>query len=152
MNLAASPADTNRDERLAIVLGALTIASRSSQPRERMDDVVFEYRVTKYNPAFRESSGAYTQDEWTSVSDIGGFFDGIILTTEDYHRVENAYVAAACSFLRESGRSMSLAIVGLEYHGEEPIEYTDGAHLRLEIDAFLLARHLHLELAQYGRT
>jgi hypothetical protein len=32
---------------------------------------MIEYRVTKYDPAHRDSTGVYFRDEWTSVSDIG---------------------------------------------------------------------------------
>jgi len=35
--------------------------------------------VTKYNPRFRKSSGAYTRDEWTSFADIGHSFGGVEL-------------------------------------------------------------------------
>ena len=72
-----------------------------------------EYRVTKYNPAFRDSSGAYTGKEWISFGDIGRSFDGVKLTAEAYERVEDAYVAAAIAFLCESAVP-HLAVRGLE--------------------------------------
>jgi hypothetical protein len=50
---------------------------------------MFEYRVTKYDPAHRAASGAY-RDEWTSFSDIGRSFGGVILTVEQYQRIEDA--------------------------------------------------------------
>ncbi len=31
----------------------------------------FMWRVTKYNPTFRDENGTYIKDEWTSFSDIG---------------------------------------------------------------------------------
>jgi hypothetical protein len=62
---------------------------------------VNEYRVTKYNPAFRDSSGAYTRDEWISFGDIGQSFNGVELTRDAYQQVEDAYIAAAMAFLRE---------------------------------------------------
>ena len=43
-----------------------------------------EYRVTKYNPASRDASGAYVADGWTSVTDIGGAFGGVVLTENEY--------------------------------------------------------------------
>ena len=72
-----------------------------------------EYRVTKYNPAFRDPGGAYTRDEWTSVKDVGRSFAGGVLTREEYERVENAYVGAALAFLDEAGLT-SLRVEGLE--------------------------------------
>jgi len=64
---------------------------------------VNEYRVTKYDPAFRDKSGAYTKDEWTIFKQIGETFSGVQLTSEEYERVEEAYIQAAMSFLREGG-------------------------------------------------
>jgi hypothetical protein len=58
----------------------------------------FEYRVTKYDPAFRDARGAYTRVEWTSVGDIGTSFGGVVLTEAEYQRVEDAYIAAALGF------------------------------------------------------
>ena len=72
-----------------------------------------EYRITKYNPAFRDPGGAYTRDEWTSVKDVGRSFADGVLTREEYERVENAYVGAALAFLGEAGLT-SLRIEGLE--------------------------------------
>ena len=74
---------------------------------------MFQYRVTKYDPAFRDASGRHLRDEWISFSDIGRSFGGVPLTREEYQRVEDAYVAAALGFLRESGCD-SLTVVDLE--------------------------------------
>ena len=71
------------------------------------------FRVTKYDPARRDASGAYPQDEWTSFSDIGKVFEGILLTLKAYEETEDAYVKAAIAFLREAGASC-LHVVGLE--------------------------------------
>lgn len=57
------------------------------------------WRITKYNPAFRDESGAYLKDDWTSISEVGNLFDGKRLTVEEYHRVESAYVSTALDFL-----------------------------------------------------
>jgi hypothetical protein len=91
---------------------------------------VFEYRVTKYDPAYRDASGTYTRDEWTSVTDIGRSFQGVVLTREDYQRAEDAYVTTALAFLRETAVS-SLAVAGLESHSGES-SLTDGALLELD--------------------
>lgn len=44
---------------------------------------MYEYRITKYNPAFRKSNGAFSKDEWTSYSDVGGTFSGVALSLDD---------------------------------------------------------------------
>src|SRR5262245_6416722 len=89
---------------------------------------VFEYRVTKYDPAFRDSTGAYVRDEWTSFSDIGRAFSGVVLTEADYQRAEDAYVTAAVAFLREAGVA-SVTVAGLEHHAEIPLPWGEGAVL-----------------------
>ena len=61
------------------------------------------WRITKYNPAFRDGRGAYLKDEWTSVSDVGKSFDGAVLTFEEYRKIEDAYVSTALSFISEAG-------------------------------------------------
>jgi hypothetical protein len=80
---------------------------------------MFEDRVTKYDPAFRDREGRYLREEWTSVGDIDRPFGGVVLTREDYQRVENSHVEAALAFIREAGCG-SLLAVGVENHGGSP--------------------------------
>lgn len=84
---------------------------------------MFEYRVTKYNPAVRKDGCQYT--EWTSFSDVGAIFDGTVLTQAAYEKVESAYISAAIAFLQEA-KVGSLSIRGLEYRKDEEPSYTDG--------------------------
>lgn len=74
---------------------------------------MIEYRVTKYDPAHRDARGAYGRDEWTALTDVGRSFGGVVLTAEEYERVEDAYVAAALTFWKEAGRP-ALIVRGLE--------------------------------------
>ncbi|MFI4979755.1 MAG: hypothetical protein ACHQIO_05355 [Nevskiales bacterium] len=74
---------------------------------------MIEYRVTKYDPALRDSVGSYVPVEWTSVTDIGSAFTGGTLTPAIYQTVEDAYVSAAILFMEEAQQS-SLKIEGLE--------------------------------------
>jgi hypothetical protein len=95
---------------------------------------VFEYRVTKYDPALRDSSGAFLGDDWISIGDIGRSFGGVVLTQARYQEVEDAYVAAALAFLREAGVP-TLTVTGLENHGGVPVAFSNGSVLTLdEID------------------
>jgi hypothetical protein len=80
---------------------------------------VLEYRVTKYDPALRDLDGRYLREEWTSAGDIGRLFDGVVLTREEYLRVEDAHVETVLAFLREAGCGCLLA-VGVENHGGSP--------------------------------
>lgn len=74
------------------------------------------WRITKYNPAFRDERGVYLKDEWTSLSDVGKSFDSVILTSGEYRRVEDAYITTALSFVSEAGLD-ALTITDLETHG-----------------------------------
>jgi hypothetical protein len=98
--------------------------------RQREVLAVCEFRVTKYDPAHRDRHGAYTRDEWTSVSDIGQTFGGVVLTESEYQRAEDAYATAAVAFLREAGVG-SLTVAGLENHAAVPLPFADGSPLRL---------------------
>jgi hypothetical protein len=57
------------------------------------------YRITKYNPTYRDYQGRYLKDEWISFSDIGKVFEGEILTLDQYLRAENAYIEAIFLFM-----------------------------------------------------
>jgi hypothetical protein len=103
-----------------------------------------EYRVTKYSPALRDARGAYTRSEWTSFSDVGGTFNGSPLSEAEYLQVENAYLASALEFLRESAVS-SLAVRMLENHHGALLTVGEGSNLSLEKLKITLPRVLREE-------
>ena len=72
-----------------------------------------QFRVTKYDPAYRDHRGAFMRNEWISYGDIGRIFDYLIFTEVEYHRVEDAYASVAIAFLRESAVT-HLSVMGLE--------------------------------------
>lgn len=57
------------------------------------------YRITKYNPVFRDSSGSYTKNEWTSFADVNKIFDGQIFALDEYLCVERAYCDVVMKFM-----------------------------------------------------
>ncbi|HTK10997.1 MAG TPA: hypothetical protein VL485_27740 [Ktedonobacteraceae bacterium] len=62
------------------------------------------WRITKYNPLFRNEKGVFLRDDWTSVADIGKSSQsnhGQPITVEEYLAVEDAYVGAIQAFLEE---------------------------------------------------
>lgn len=61
-----------------------------------------QYRVTKYNPSFRDANGAFLRDDWTSYSDIGRIFNGAPLSESEYLEVETAYLLSLEEFLHEA--------------------------------------------------
>jgi hypothetical protein len=75
----------------------------------------YAWRVTKYNPALRNSHGHYLIDEWTFFAQIGTTFNGKALTYEEYLSVESAYSSSAHCFLNDAGLSF-LRVSQLENH------------------------------------
>ena len=103
-----------------------------------------EYRVTKYNPAFRDQSGAYTKVEWIPFTQIGQTFSGVLLTSDEYERVEEAYVQAALSFLSESGL-FSMRVAGLENPRTQPLDFKNDSVLPLDRISEIIRRILREE-------
>lgn len=50
-----------------------------------------QYRVSKYNPFYRNEKGKYSIQEWTSISDIGKSYNGIRFTLSEYLYTEEKY-------------------------------------------------------------
>src|SRR5690348_420373 len=63
------------------------------------------WRVTKYNPTYRDKSGAYRREDWTSFDDIGRPFNGALLTLDEYMQTEDRYVSTALHFARAANVS-----------------------------------------------
>lgn len=93
---------------------------------------MFSYRITKYNPAFRNSLGWYEKNDWTSIADIGKTFDGKELTFEDYKRIEDAYIQSIMLFM-DFLKINSLTVSNLEKHRKRPLPDIYRSKTMLEI-------------------
>jgi hypothetical protein len=82
-------------------------------------ETAYQYRVTKYNPRFRNRHGGYTVDDWVCVSQIGEAFGGVVLTPERYQQVESAYATVAVAFMKEAGTT-ALVALGIENGEKSP--------------------------------
>jgi len=85
---------------------------------------MFEYRVTKYDPARRDPDGRYLLDEWTAFSDVGGKVD-----LAEYEQVERCYIDVALAFLSEAGIS-TLSVANLENPQQVALPFVVGAQLQ----------------------
>ncbi|WIW70176.1 hypothetical protein [Anaerosinus gibii] len=74
---------------------------------------MFSWRITKYNPVYRDEFDKYTCNEWTSFSDIGKTFNEYKVTKMDYIIVEDAYIDTIVAFM-SSNDIKSLKVVGIE--------------------------------------
>ena len=57
------------------------------------------YRITKYNPLYRDKNDHFLKDEWVCSSQIGDYFDGNEFTAQEYVEIENKYITAVKLFL-----------------------------------------------------
>src|SRR5215510_7191053 len=64
---------------------------------------MYWWRVTKYDPRYRDKSGAYLRDEWIGAAQIGEAFVDGVLTQEEYLRVEGLHAEAAVRLWKASG-------------------------------------------------
>ncbi len=60
------------------------------------------YRLTKYNPKFRDAKGHYKKDEWTYYEQIGQAFGDSTFTRTEYLATEKRYIECICEFLKAS--------------------------------------------------
>lgn len=60
-----------------------------------------KYRITKYNPKYRDENGYYTKEEWTSYADIGEIYEGKSFVKEEYLRVEKMYIVTIMYILKQ---------------------------------------------------
>jgi len=63
---------------------------------------MYYWRVTKYNPMYRDRNDTYVHNEWTSFSDIGKCFEGEQLTLDEYLTSESAYIDVVISSMSEA--------------------------------------------------
>lgn len=59
------------------------------------------YRMTKYDPKYRNSEGNYAKDEWTAISDVGKVYNNKKFTLSDYLLIEEKYCEAVKSMMGE---------------------------------------------------
>ncbi|EKS4344305.1 hypothetical protein [Clostridium sporogenes] len=59
------------------------------------------YRISKYNPKFRDEYGCYTKQEWTSISDVDKDINGVKVSLEEYLNTESRYIKALNNILND---------------------------------------------------
>lgn len=105
---------------------------------------MFEYRITKYDPALRDAGGRYTRDDWIMFAQVGTECAGKLLTLDEYERVEAAYCGSALSFLRDAGVA-SLHARGVENHQGSRLAPVEGETLEIPTLAKVIQRVLREE-------
>jgi len=64
---------------------------------------LYTWRISKYDPALRDSQGHHLAEDWTFFAQIDRFFNGKQLTYGEYVSVENAYIRSVLRFLKDAG-------------------------------------------------
>lgn len=81
----------------------------------------YMWRITKYNPEYRDEDDKYLLDEWTSFSDIGNYFDGSELTSYEYEKIEKCYINSIIC-LMDCNKINRLKIEDLEVYEEKNVD------------------------------
>ena len=59
------------------------------------------YKITKYNPKYRDEKGCYTLDEWIYFGQVGKIINDKKFTFHEYLNTENKYVESIKIILEE---------------------------------------------------
>ncbi len=60
----------------------------------------FCWRITKYNPSYRDEDGIFSNDEWCIYSEIGKTFNGVRFDFQEYAQTEKLYMDAIELFMK----------------------------------------------------
>ena len=82
------------------------------------------FRIIKYNPRNVDENNNIISDEWTSFSDIGEKMGNVVITFEDYKKIENAYIDTIIDLMKYNGIS-ELTIKRIEKY-DQNIEWNAG--------------------------
>lgn len=80
-----------------------------------LDPPPFSWRISRYEPELRRGDPQY--ESWTDYADVGQSFNGLVLTLEEYFRVEDAYIAAALAFAVDMA-STTFRVAYLGHHDD----------------------------------
>lgn len=84
-----------------------------------LNQINYQWRVTKYNPKYRDEFGHFTLiEDWIGPSQIGETINAKEFTLDEYLRVEAAYIHSVLKFMEES-KVDSLRILQLECNVSE---------------------------------
>ena len=82
-----------------------------------------QYRITKYNPIYRDNNGFFKHDEWTSVTDTNIFNKSSSITFNDYMVIENDYINVVKHIMSINGTDR--LEVKLKEHRANRLNYPD---------------------------
>ena len=107
-----------------------------------LNEIKYQWRVTKYNPNLRNEDGYYTLiEDWIGPSQIGETINGKEFTLDEYLQVEAAYINSVIKFMEDSNvdslRILQLECNRLEEEKISPLYEKEFEKLILKEDAVL---------------
>ena len=66
---------------------------------------MLNYRISKYNPSNSYENYHFYNDEWSSFQDVGEKMDSVVLTLDEYKKVETAYIDTIIDLMDSNGIS-----------------------------------------------
>lgn len=75
------------------------------------------WRITKYDPIYRDGKGDFRKEEWQSYSDIGEYYEEKQFTITDYLSAESKYIHAVIT-LMECMNVSTLKITDVEKYAD----------------------------------
>jgi len=84
------------------------------------------YEIAKYNPSYYKE-GRYEMEDWTSRSDIGKSYNGIVFSLDDYLNVEKRYIQVIINIAQMSGCKY-LTISNLEIDKTNIVSDIENSH------------------------
>ena len=107
---------------------------------------MYKYRISKYDPQYRNAEGVYTKEEWTSYDDIGKTYNGRLFTKEEYIKTEELYCKAILNILKnENVNKMLLTKVEIYFSVDEIKQIFQSKGLSLSVKEESIVRSLKNE-------
>jgi len=103
------------------------------------------YRISKYDPRYRDENGKYIVDDWTSFSDVNQEILGAILSIKEYETTEINYLTLLNKIFIQSG-CKRLRIVEYENASNNSLPWYDGQMLNTNEEIALFAKDCLREL------
>ncbi|PFH81986.1 hypothetical protein [Bacillus sp. AFS088145] len=107
---------------------------------------MYSFRITKYNPCFRNENDIYTRtEEWTSISDIGKILSGEEFTKKEYLEIERKYIQSVELCIDEM-KANDLIVKGLEIYDENDLNISEGMKVNRQQALLIIQKMLREEM------
>ncbi len=104
---------------------------------------MYKYRISKYDPQYRDDNGIYLKEDWISYADIGKVYNGREFNKNDYINTEKKYYNTILKILRINHvNEMIIDNVELNFSIKEIKQMLQGSGLDLSLQDETLIKSL----------